>query len=180
MKIAKLKNTEYIILAILWISLLTTYLIALFNGYNLFVSNYIGLFALTVATVFSLLKPKLVFESILFLLIIGLFNLASYLYFFNIVMTFGFSGIVTPGIQLFSLILLCVLVFRERDKSKAIYKKLFRQTNEDKLQSKIISQNHFKLKFEKLSDKEIENKLKQDLVPEAIFALKQIREERKS
>ena len=176
----KLKKTEIIILAILWTMSLSTYAIALLNNYNLFTSDYLGLVGLTVVTLVAYFKPEKSFQSVLILLSLGLFNLLSFAYFFNIVMTFGFSVLVTPGIQLISFVFLSILIVRKRDEVGELYRATFGQTEEEKEQTTQNSQNRFKRKFEQLSDKDIENKLQQDLVPEAISALNEIKEERKN
>jgi hypothetical protein len=173
-----MKKTEFIILIILWIGSLTTYSVALLNNYNLFTSDYFGLVGLTIVTAISIYKPEKAISSVLTLLLLGLFNLLSFVYFFNIVLTFGFSIIVTPGIQLISLALLSALVIIKREKVSEIYRTTFGQTEEEKEQAKRGAQNRFKMKFDKLTDKEIDSKLEQGLVPEAMEALKEIKEER--
>ncbi|MGQ1786775.1 hypothetical protein [Saccharicrinis sp. GN24d3] len=176
----KLKNIENIILLILWTISLTTFPIALLNDYSLFPSDYFGFVGLVVVSTFSYLKPTKSFEALLVLLLLGLFNLLSFAYFINMVMTFGISIFVTPGIQLISLVFLIVLVAKRRNKTRLFYLKIFGLTEEDKEQSRKSSQNFFKRKFENLTDIEIENRLQEDLVPEAIEALVEIKEERKN
>jgi len=125
-----------------------------------------------------LLRPEKLIIGILILLFLGLFNLMSFAYFINVVLTFGFSILVTPGIQLFSLILLGFLVVRRRKELINIYHKEFGQTEEEIQQSKIESKNSFKNNFYSLSDYEIELRLKENIVPEAKQALIEIMEER--
>ena len=176
----KLKKTEIIILAILWAMSLTTYSIALLNNYNIFPSDYLGLAGLTIVTLIAYFRPEKSLRSVLILLLLGLFNLLSFAYFFNIVMSFGISVFVTPGIQLISLIMLSILVIKKRQKVIDFYLEIFGETEEEKQQSRLRFQKQFKIKFEQLSDKEIENKLQQGLVPEAIAALNEIKEERRN
>ena len=95
-------------------------------------------------------------------------------------MSFGFSVLVTPGIQLISFLLLTVLLVKRRREVGQFYRETFGQTEEEKDNARQSAQNRFKMKFEKLSDKEIETKLQQDLVQEAIFALNEIKKERKN
>jgi len=168
----KLKKTEIIILVILWTMSLTTYSIALLDNYVLFPSNYLGLVGLTLVSLVAYFKPEKSFESVVLLLILGLFNLFSFAYFLNFV--------VTPGIQLISLVFLGVLVVRKREEARELYKETFGRTKEEKVQSKQNSHDRFKRNFEQLSDEEIESKLQQDLVPEAISALTELKEERKN
>jgi heme exporter protein D len=174
------KKTELIILIILWVSSLTTYSIALLNNYILYTSDYLGLIGLTIVSIISFLKPEKALGSVMILLILGTFNLLSFVYFFNIVMTFGFSILVTPGIQLISLVLLTVLTIKKRKKVTELYRKTFGQTKEEREQTKLSAKNRFKSRFEKLTDKEIDSKLEQDLVSEAIEALNEIKKERKT
>lgn len=176
----KLRKTEIIILTVLWSLSLSTYSIALTNNYILYPSDYLGLLGLTIVSLIAYFKPHYSFQGVLILLLVGLFNLISFIYFFNIVMTFGFSVIVSPGIQLISLVLLSVLVIRKRDEVGRFYQLVFAKTQEDNDHSKKISQARFKTKFNQYSDEEIENKLQQDLVPEATSALNEIKAERKN
>lgn len=159
---------------------LTTYSIALRDNYILFPSNYLGLVGLTLVSLVAYFKPEKSFESVVLLLILGLFNLFSFAYFLNFVLTFGFSAFVTPGIQLISLVFLGVIVVRKREEARELYKETFGRTEEEKVQSKQNSHDRFKRNFEQLSDEEIESKLQQDLVPEAISALTELKEERKN
>ena len=174
------KKTEYIILTILWIGSITTYSIALADNYILYTSDYLGLIGLTIVSFISYLKPEKALASVVVLLILGSFNLLSFVYFINIVMTFGFSILVTPGIQLISITLLTVLTIKKRDKVSELYRSTFGLTKEEIDQTKLSAKNKFKGRFEKLTDKEIDLKLEQDLVPEAIEALAEIKKERKT
>ncbi len=176
----KLKKTEIAILAILWTLSLTTYSIAILNNYDLFTSDYLGLTGLTIVTSIAYFKPEKLFSSVLILLLLGLFNLISFAYFFNVVMSFGFSESFTPGIQLISLILICILVTVKSENVGEFYQATFGKSESEKEQSSKIAQVRFKKKFMGLTDSEIENKLKQDLVPEAISALEELKEERKN
>lgn len=89
-------------------------------------------------------------------------------------MTFGFSFLVTPGIQLNSLILLVILIVRRRNKIAEIYRNTFGKTDKEKLHLK----NRFKIRYQDLTDEEIGSRLQNDLVPEAKEALIEIKEER--
>lgn len=176
----RFKKIEILILSSLWVGALSTYSIALFNNYVLFNSDYLGLIGLTVATIFTIIKPNKSLPSVLIILILGLFNLLSFVYFFNVVLTFGFSGFVTPGIQLISLVLLVVLLITKKVEVFGFFQNIFEQTEEERKQTERNIQNSFIEKFEKLSDNEIDYKLGEGLVPEAIEALKKIKEERKN
>lgn len=174
----KIKKTEYIILIILWIGMLSTFIYAVLNNYQLFNSDYFGFIGLSVVTIIAFMKPEKTLGGLLILLLLGLFNLVSFVYFINVVFTFRFTIVVSPGIQMTSLILLTILVIKKRDKIGEIYRKTFIKTEEQKEQTRQNQKNRFKKKFEKLTYKEIESRLELNLVPEAIEALKEIKKER--
>ncbi|MFC4874816.1 hypothetical protein [Negadavirga shengliensis] len=174
------KRTENIIILTLWLTILSTYPYALLNDYNLFLSDYLGLAGLTIVTLIAFYIPKMTFKSLMVLLFFGLFNLFSFIYFINLVFTFGFASIVSPGIQLLSLILLLILAFKRQGELGIIWTNLFGQTDEEIQQNKDRMKDSFKVKFINLSDKEIENRLQNDLVGEARKALIEIQNERKN
>jgi len=173
-------KTEFVILLILWLGSLITYSIALINNYDLYVSDYLGLGGLIIATTISVFKPEKALVSVIILLLLGLFNLLSFVYFVNVVISFGIVILVTPGIQLISLVLLIVLSIKEKEKVRELYQQTLGETEDEKENAKLNAKNRFKLNFEKLTDKEIDYRLEQGLVPEAIEALKEIKEERKT
>ena len=111
-----LKNTEFIILAVMWLAHLATFSISMLNNYELEINDYLGFIGLLMATIFSVLHPDRAFLSLLFLLVAGVFNIFSFLYFFNVVVKLNLSIMKAPGIQLFSLILLATLVLRRKSK----------------------------------------------------------------
>lgn len=65
-------------------------------------------------------------------------------------------------------------------KRVSFYRETFGLTEDKRENERKNAQNSFKIKFEQLSDMEIEIKLQQDLVPEAIAALNEIKAERKN
>lgn len=174
----KLKQIEFIILITLWIGSLLTYSIALANNYILHMSDYFGLIGLTVVSIISFSKPEKAVCSVLTLLTLGLFNILSFVYFFNWVMTFGFSILVTPGIQLISLFLLVILIILKKKEVIEIYRNIFGQTEEDKKLNKLNIKIRFMNKFKLLSDHEIDILLQNDLVPEAKEVLNEIKKDR--
>ena len=178
-RMVNFKKTEIIILVILWIILLTTCLISILNDFVIYTSDFLGLIGLIIVTAIATLRPEKLFKSVFVLLLLGLFNLVSFSFSVRMVFRFGSSDSVNLGIQIISFVLLTVLLIRKREKVRKFYKEVFTQTEEEKEQSKNNFQNQFTAKFERLSDREIEIKLQQDLVPEAIKALEAIKEERK-
>jgi CDP-diglyceride synthetase len=175
-----LKKIENILILILWISVLASFPYALLTNYQLFLSDYLGLAALLIVTAIAIFYPKFTFKGLLILLVLGLFNVFSFIYFFNIVFYFGISSIISPSIQLFSLILLIILVVKRGDKISGFFKILFGRTEKETLDHKTQLKNNFKLKFAKLTEQEIEKKLESKLVEEATQALIELQQERKN
>jgi len=177
--VKKIKQTENIIILILWVTIISTFPYALLNNYNLLLSDYLGLTGLSAVSFIAFYYPKMTFKALIVLLLFGLFNVFSFIYFMNLVLAFGFSSIVTPGIQLLSLVLLLVLAFKRQVELSILWTILFGHTDEEMQQKKESLKNSFKLKFSTLSDTEIESRLKNNLVEEARIALIEIHNERK-
>jgi hypothetical protein len=173
-----IKQTENLIIIILWLCVLATFPYALLNNYVLLSSDILGLTGLTFLTTLSIYNPKLKFKGLMILLLLGLFNLVSFVYFFNIAFSFGISTFLTPHIQLLSLILIVILVIKRANKFGAVWIKLFGQTEKETEQRKESLKNGFKSRFNKLTDEEIEKKLQNKLVEEARQALIEIQNER--
>ena len=127
-----LKRTEFIILYVIWISLLSTLIISLINDYQLLTSDYLGMIGLLIVTIISVVRPAKALTSLLILLFISVFNIFSFLFYFNVVIKFNLSMMMTPGIQLFSLILLITLALRKKNRILHMYNTSFGQTDEDK------------------------------------------------
>jgi hypothetical protein len=107
------------------------------NNYDLYISDYLGLGGLVIATTISAFKPEKALVSVIILLLLGLFNLLSFVYFFNFVISFGIVILVTPGIQLISLVLLIVLFIKEREKVSELYQQTFGETEDEKENAKL-------------------------------------------
>ncbi len=174
----KYKTIESKIILTIWLLCIVTYVLALLNNFILQISNYLGLLGLIVVTIISYYKTELTTKSLFILLILGLFNIFSFIYFIDFAFVFRFLSIVSPGIQGYSLILLIILLYNKREKLSNIYDKKFGQTSEEIDKEKLNSKNNFKQKFSQLTNEEIEKKLQQDLLPEAILALNELKEER--
>lgn len=174
------KQTEIIILYVLWILMISTYLIAKGNNYILSTENYIGRIALIIGTIIIIFKSKKSVDVFLILLLLGTFGLCSYSYFIDVKISFSLKLLkpLSINFELKSLILLIILTVKKKSKVGIFYKKYFKKSEEEKELTKLNMVNRFKLKFEKLSDKEIEQKLNQNLVEEAKVALNQLKEER--
>ncbi len=160
-------KTETLILGILWLTIITTYPVVLFTDYAFHQSDLAGLVALLLVSIVSFLRKEIAFQLVLVLLLLGTFNILSFIYFFNL--------IISPGIQLYSLVLLGVLIYKRRSRFT-----LKRELTPEKKKDRPNTRNRFLSKFEKLSDTEIEEKLKQDLALEAKQALEIIQKQRNS
>lgn len=171
-----LKKTEHLIISILWCLLLITLLISWSLGLLFSLKNAMALTALTVVTIILYLSPKQAFKALFVLLLLGTFNLLEFAP-IGFAFTFGFQGVVSPGIQLVSLAFLFVLILKRSDIVKERYAQILGVNGEKKVN--VNTQNRFIQKFEKLSDDEIDRKLQEKLVPEAIHALQTIKDSRK-
>lgn len=160
----------------MWVSSIISYTCALLLNYQLYYSDYLGLSALTLVTAVSVLKKEWLLPSLFILLVFGMLNLVSFVYFINIVVHFGFfHKIYTPGIQFFSLILFFVLILFRR---RIIIKQFANwfDLSDKNTESSDNRKHYFLSRFEKLTLEEINKKLETPLVPEAIQALKELKE----
>ncbi|MCR9153919.1 MAG: hypothetical protein NXI09_07405 [Bacteroidetes bacterium] len=124
------------------------------------------------------LKPDKKTESLLFLLAIGTLNLASFVYFFNYVFSFGIGVLVSPGIQLLSLIFLTILVIKRKHQVIRIMRYFLGTSEEDQRQAFEQGKRKFKEKFAELNEQEIKARLKNDLQQEAKQALIELKKEK--
>lgn len=174
----KIKSIENIILVLLWTLSLSTFTTALINNYALLNSDYVGIGGLIIATAIFFIRPDKKLESLLFLLILGTFNLASFIYFFNYVFTFQIATLKFPGIQMLSAILLIILVLKKRYEVLQIVRKISGTTEEDNKRIFTSRKMKFKEKFKNLSEKEINKHLENNLQPEARSALTELKKEK--
>ena len=170
---------------ILWILIscaFFSFTIGLIMGYSLSYTQYAGILAILIATTIFFLKPAKALTTLFVILALGTLNLISFGFFIDIYFSFGVNlvgiDIASPGIQLFSLILLIVLMRKRKDKLKELYQRNFGQTNEEYQNSKESTKNRFITKFENLSDCEVVERLNHNLIPEAKEALIEIKKQR--
>jgi hypothetical protein len=176
----QLKKTENLILILLWVLSVSTFTYAIPNNFSLFVSDYVGLAGLLIVTTIFLFKPERKTDVLLILLVFGTLNLASFIYFFNFVITFGFGTVVSPGIQILSLVCLTILIFKRKNRVFEISQYLFGKTEEERKDLFERQKERFKTKFDNLSEQDIDNRLQTDLQPAAKQALIEIKNERKT
>ena len=176
-KIQRMKNKvsiEQVFLIILSTVLLCSCGAALLIGYSISWDFYLAGAGLVILTLISITSHKFLLPGLLILLILGSFHLVSFLYFFNIFFGISFGKVGTPKLQLFSLVLLIILVLLKK-KSISSFLKSFSASSENKNEedSKHLRNQYIK-KFENLSDLEIEKRLSKKLIPEAREALVEI------
>ena len=136
---------------------------------NIFtIKEYMGIFFLLVVTISFFIERKIYQKILLFVLLLGMFGLIS---FSTYIITFGFLFIHVYLIPFFILILYMYIYNKD-------LKKYFTISENEKKESSLRLEKKFKRKFSKLSDEEIEIKLEENLIPEAIKALKNIKNAR--
>jgi len=136
---------------------------------NIFtIKEYMGIFFLLVVTISFFIERKIYQKILLFVLLLGMFGLIS---FSTYIITFGFLFIHVYLIPFFILILYMYIYNKD-------LKKYFTISENEKKENSLRLEKKFKRKFSKLSDEEIEIKLEENLIPEAIKALKNIKNAR--
>lgn len=127
---------EVILLVFMWIMLLSSYLpdILIFKYFR--AEHYIGIALLFIWTVITTFFPKYEFYITFFTLIVGSFNLAIFQNFLDITFSFGISGIMSPGIQPYSLILFIALIFKRKRETINLILYLIGKTDELEIDKK--------------------------------------------
>lgn len=159
---------EFIPIGILDIIGIVSIIQVLTTNYIFNYRQYIGLSLLLICTIFFFFNRKIYKYLLAITLIIGLVNIIG---FATSTITFGIS-IVQVQLIPFIVLLIYISIFKQEIKD------LIKKTDADKEINFNIIKDRFKQKFKKLSDKEIETKLSQNLVPEAMLALEEIKNER--
>lgn len=170
----KLSNTsiETLFILFMWLSALSTFSYALLTNYLLNYSDILGLVSLVVLSLINTWKKEYTFYFLLGVLFIGMLNLFSFVYFFNYFIAFSSIVIqITPGIQIYSLVLFFTLITLRRQKIRHVIRLLSGTTEEDLVSHTEFRIAYYKKRFDKLSDEEIARKLASNLSEEAIIAL---------
>lgn len=175
-----MQTKNVILLSTMWLIMLSTYSYALLNNYVLFISDHLGFTGLCVATVIAFTKPSVFPKVMLFILALGSLNVLSFLYFYNIVFSFGFGILISPGIQAYSLLVLIILITINRGLLTASMQFMAATTDEDLKEKQIVSRSIFQTRFEKLESHDLKRKLEDDLAPEARAAIEAILANRES
>lgn len=169
-----MKRINLILFIILWLSVLGTFSYALANGYLLLFSDKLGFIALSIASLIIVRKPKISGEVLLCLLLPGVLNVFSFIYFFNFLVSFGFSALVSPGLQLFSIALLAILIKGNKGLLSKSIRFMLSTSQTDLEDQSTATTNVFLERFKKHSTEELKNMLYNDLSPEAKSAVMQI------
>ena len=160
---------EFIPIGILDLIGIISIIQVLTTDYTFNYRQYIGLSLILICTILFFANRKIYKYLTAVTLIVGLTSIIS---FSTSIITFGISII---QVQLIPLIVLLIYIYIFRTEIK----KLLETTENEKQNNTEKLKERFKQKFEKLTDKEIESRLNQNLVPKAIKALEEIQTERK-
>ena len=163
---------EFLPLAILSIIGLVSVLQVLLTDYTFNYRQYIGLSLLMVCGIFFFTDSRLYKYFFGITLILGTLNLIA---FSTYIFTFYF--IFFP-IQILPFIFLVVYLIKYRERISDLYFRSIQKSEEEEQEYYDRKLKRFKEKFSELSDPEIEDKLNQELVPEAKQALLEIIENR--
>ncbi|MCB0541220.1 MAG: hypothetical protein H6571_16585 [Lewinellaceae bacterium] len=138
------------------------------------IQQHVGLTLLGISIILFFANKRIYKYIFGITLLLGLVNLIG---FTTSILTMNFFGL---PIQILMIPLIAVYTWVNKEEIKPKIQNLLGNSNEQiKLESN-SKINGFKRRFEKLSDNEIESKLNQNLVSEAIEALKQIKKEREN
>ena len=180
-----MKNSSKIEKIITWILIcgsILTFGLGLILGYKLTYNQYAGILAILIASILLFTGSKRTLGVLFIILALGTFNLLGFGFFLDAAMTFGISkanvAINSPGIQLYSLILMIILIRKRKHNLLELYNKTFGLTEVDQKEAKQATIKSFMNKFENLSDSEVLERLEHKLIPEAQEALLEIKKQR--
>ena len=167
-----------LILAFLWvtliISLLTSYLSKTkINPYTIF-----AVIGLMIVSIIFFKFQKIFNKALFILLILGSLNFITFINQYNLTLSLGFGNFRFINLQVYSLTLLILYSFVNRKKIKKQYIKIFGKTEQEIINEKKSLTKMFKKKFKDLNEKEINDKLKENLVDEAKEALFELLKEK--
>ena len=165
-----MKNRNLILASILLIITLISLLLGFYYQWNFEIRFYIGLFLL-IFTILNYLKLKR-FANYLFgtLLLFGLFDLIHFIP-FSIGINFSIFKI-----HLIPFIFLLIFYLLNRQNINEKIRNFNEPSDSEEFSRKSSQIEFFKSKFQNLSETEINQKLKEDLVPEAVETLKILKE----
>jgi hypothetical protein len=161
-----MKNRNLILASILLIITLISLLLGFYYQWHFEIRFYLGLFAL-VFTILAYFKIKGIANYLFgFILVLGLFDLIHFVP-FSIGINFSILKI-----HLIPFVFLMIFYLLNRQNINEKIRNFNEPSDSEELSRENSQIEFFKIKFQNLSETEIDKKLKEDLVPEAIEALK--------
>lgn len=109
----------------MWVVLIGSLFVSPLSFQYLGVSIYFGVSLLGLTSIISIFFNRYTFYCMLFMLLAGTLNLVSYESIFNMTFYWGINKVVSPGIQIYSLILLIALIIRRRKQTFGFVRYLF-------------------------------------------------------
>lgn len=163
---------EFLPIGILLIISIGSIIQIMLTNYTCDYRHYIGLTLLLISGILFFINRKIYKYVFGITLIIGTFNLIAFSTYI-----IGINLIFIP-IQIIPFIILILYSTIYRKQLIELYFRITQKDEKEEQEYFNIKKERFKRKFEDLNDGEIENKLNQDLVPEAKKALNEIKSER--
>ena len=168
-KLRRLTNEFYPLLVLNIIAFISIIQFLWFN-YLADYKFYLGVILLSINTFLYFKKRNLFTLVFIITLLLGVINLVSFSW------VYLSLEVIHIKVQIIPFIILLIFFYILREDLIAYYR-----TPENEKQRNFENlKNRFKNNFENLSDKEINSKLNENLVPEAIEALKEIKSSRKN
>ncbi|MBB4805680.1 hypothetical protein HNP38_000952 [Chryseobacterium defluvii] len=160
------KKTEVLIILFLWLNIIFSFITVPYS--NLFLN--IGIAGLAIVSVLYKFRPRLSTIILIFLLGIGVFNIAS----FNNAFQINFAHI-----NIINLLLLSILAYKKRDIISGLKEKWFGTTKEEISERRNSQIDFFRTRFKDLNDDELKRKLQENISDKAKNAIRKILIERK-
>jgi len=166
------KNKNLILLILLSLVSIISIIIGLASNWVFSYNLWIGLCLLIICFILYYQKHKRFKSFFGIILILGVFNVIQFV-------PFGFRiyFILIP-FELIPTFFLLIFIYLNKSRVLDLIQDWFTTSDEEKEKSSLSKYASFKKDFQNLSDKEIENRLNQALVPEAKKALLEIKKER--
>lgn len=166
------KNKNLILLILLSLVSIISIIVGLASNWVFSYNLWIGSCLLTICFILYYQKHKKFKSFFGIILILGIFNIIQFV-------PFRFAILVgLIKFEFIPTIFFILFLYLNRSRVLDLIQDWFTSSDEEKEKSSLSKYTSFKKDFQNLSDKEIENRLNQVLVPEARKALIEIKEER--
>lgn len=166
------KNKNLILLILLSLVSIISIIVGLASNWVFSYNLWIGLCLLTICFIFYYQKHKKFKCFFGIILILGVFNIIQFV-------PFGFRiNFILIPFEVLPTFFLLIFIFLNKNRVIDLIQDWFTTSDEEKEKRSLSKYASFKKDFQNLSDKEIENRLNQVLVPEARKALIEIKDER--